>query len=44
MQCFVDDTHEEEFRSILQGWVDQPDNSKLSSSAQAMLDLPRKKK
>ncbi|EON1806178.1 MULTISPECIES: Qat anti-phage system ATPase QatA [Enterobacterales] len=44
MQCFVDDTHEEEFRSILQGWVDQPDNSKLSSTAQAMLDLPRKKK
>lgn len=44
MQCFVDDTHEEAFRSILQGWVDQPDNLKLSSSAKAMLDFPRKQK
>ncbi|WP_037396823.1 hypothetical protein, partial [Serratia sp. Ag2] len=44
MQCFVDDTHEEEFRSILQGWAEQSDNSKLSISAKAMLDLPGKRK
>ncbi|QJW56474.1 hypothetical protein HL670_03370 [Serratia plymuthica] len=44
MQCFVDDTHEEEFRSILQGWVDQPDNLKLSIAAKAMLNLPGKQK
>ncbi|MDC9622754.1 P-loop NTPase fold protein [Xenorhabdus sp. XENO-7] len=43
MQCFADETHEGEFRSILQSWVEQQDNSRLSNTAKAILDVAGKK-
>lgn len=43
-QCFVDDSLEQEFRMLLQGWAEQQENSALSRSAQTVLNLPRKQK
>lgn len=41
-QCFTDNTHEQEFRSILREWVEQTGNPTLSKSAQLLLDSSRK--
>ncbi|MGC1021342.1 Qat anti-phage system ATPase QatA [Pantoea agglomerans] len=43
-QCFTDNTHEQEFRSILQEWVEQSGNPSLSDAAQLLLNTPRKQK
>ncbi|MEI7230196.1 Qat anti-phage system ATPase QatA [Pectobacterium carotovorum] len=43
-QCFTDNTHEQEFRSILKEWVVQTGNPTLSDSAQLLLNSSRKQK